>query len=179
MVSHKPIQDNCSPLPPPPSLIVSMPVRFCQVVKHGCVQAKQYFKAAQQNRMSPFTWGGGGGGGNRHEAGFHTSNRSAPSNADVGRQQCCGCIQSCRCDIEGDLGTQVLAPCAADININDTIMSMYLEHLLPAITRPGSDNNFGSAAMQDVLCLQVITRMPPPPPPPGAMCIETEACFLL
>ncbi|KAK9862077.1 hypothetical protein WJX84_001660 [Apatococcus fuscideae] len=53
---------------------------------------------------------------------------------------------------------QVLAPCAADININDTIMSMYLEHLLPAITRPGSDNNFGSAAMQDVLCLQALSQ---------------------
>ena len=50
---------------------------------------------------------------------------------------------------------QVLAPCAADININPRILSMYQQHVLPAITRPGSDNNFGSAAMQDVLCLQV------------------------
>ena len=50
---------------------------------------------------------------------------------------------------------QELAPCAVDININAQIMTMYLEHVLPAITQPGSDNNFGSAAMHDVLCLQV------------------------
>ncbi|KAK9844946.1 hypothetical protein WJX74_008988 [Apatococcus lobatus] len=53
---------------------------------------------------------------------------------------------------------QVLAPCAADININSRIMSMYLRHVLPAITRPGTDNNFGSAAMHDVLCLQALSQ---------------------
>jgi hypothetical protein len=50
---------------------------------------------------------------------------------------------------------QVLAPYARDININDKIMALYLDHLLPGITQPGTDNNFGSSAMYDVLALQV------------------------
>ena len=41
------------------------------------------------------------------------------------------------------------------MNINDQIMSMYLEHLLPEITQPGDDHNYGSAAMYDVMILQV------------------------
>ena len=50
---------------------------------------------------------------------------------------------------------QVLAPCARDININPRIMSMYVDHVLPDITEAGSDNNYGSSAMYDVLALQV------------------------
>ncbi len=49
----------------------------------------------------------------------------------------------------------MLAPYARDININDKIMALYLDHLLPGITQPGTDNNFGSSAMYDVLALQV------------------------
>lgn len=50
---------------------------------------------------------------------------------------------------------QVLAPCAGDININGQVMALYLDHLLPGITDPGTDNNYGSSAMYDVLALQV------------------------
>ena len=57
---------------------------------------------------------------------------------------------------EGSLGSsQVLAPYARDININDKVMALYLDHLLPGITQPGTDNNYGSSAMYDVLALQV------------------------
>lgn len=50
---------------------------------------------------------------------------------------------------------QVLAPCARRININDKIFSLYLDHLIPGITQLGDDNNYGSAALSDVLTLQV------------------------
>lgn len=49
----------------------------------------------------------------------------------------------------------MLAPYARDININDRIMALYLEHILPGISASGQDNNFGSSAMYDVLALQV------------------------
>ena len=49
----------------------------------------------------------------------------------------------------------MLAPYAHDININEKVMALYLENLLPGITQPGTDNNFGSSAMYDVLALQV------------------------
>lgn len=57
---------------------------------------------------------------------------------------------------------QVLAPYARDININDKVMALYLDHLLPGITDPGTDNNYGSSAMYDVLALQVwlLTHLP-------------------
>jgi hypothetical protein len=48
-----------------------------------------------------------------------------------------------------------LAPYARDININEKVMALYLDNLLPGITQPGTDNNFGSSAMYDVLALQV------------------------
>ena len=50
---------------------------------------------------------------------------------------------------------QFLAPCARDININGDVMALYLDQLLPGITVPGDDGNYGSAACYDVLCLQV------------------------
>ena len=37
-------------------------------------------------------------------------------------------------------------------------MDMYLGHLLAGITSPGDDNNYGSAAMYDVLCLQALSQ---------------------
>lgn len=56
---------------------------------------------------------------------------------------------------------QVLAPCARDININDKVMALYMDNLLPGITQPGTDNNYGSSAMYDVLALQVSILFPP------------------
>ncbi|KAL4451201.1 hypothetical protein ABPG77_009273 [Micractinium sp. CCAP 211/92] len=52
---------------------------------------------------------------------------------------------------------QVLAPCAL-VNINTSIMDMYLEHLLPEITGPGDDHNYGSSAMNDVTALQALSK---------------------
>ena len=56
------------------------------------------------------------------------------------------------------LWPQVLAPCAETINLNNVIMDLYLQELVPGITEPGDDNNYGSAAMQDVLCLQALSK---------------------
>lgn len=39
--------------------------------------------------------------------------------------------------------------------MNQSILKLYLEHLLPEITSPGDDGNYGSAAMYDVMILQV------------------------
>lgn len=49
----------------------------------------------------------------------------------------------------------LLHPHASSININADVMDMYLNKLLPRVTQPGDDSNYGSAAMYDVLCLQV------------------------
>lgn len=53
---------------------------------------------------------------------------------------------------------QVLVPQAKGINLNKQIMDLYLQELMPGITEPGDDNNYGSAAMQDVLCLQALSK---------------------
>ena len=53
---------------------------------------------------------------------------------------------------------QVLAPGSKAINVNDRIMDLYLQRLLPGITEPGDDNNYGSSAMGDVLCLQALSK---------------------
>ena len=50
---------------------------------------------------------------------------------------------------------QVLAPCSREVNVNGKILSLYIDHLVPGIARPGDDNNYGSSAMYDVLALQV------------------------
>lgn len=52
----------------------------------------------------------------------------------------------------------VLAPCADSININEDVMRLYLEDILPEITTPGDDNNHGSAVTLDVLCLQALSK---------------------
>jgi chorismate mutase len=52
----------------------------------------------------------------------------------------------------------VLHPCADDININDRIMSMYIDNLLPEMCEGGDDNNYGSAGLCDLTCLQTISR---------------------
>lgn len=53
---------------------------------------------------------------------------------------------------------QVLPAHAKDININAEIMVMYREQLLPAITVPKDDGNYGSSACYDVLCLQALSK---------------------
>ena len=65
----------------------------------------------------------------------------------------------------------MLAPYARDININDKVMALYLDHLLPGITEPGTDNNYGSSAMYDVLALQVCLHVRRGP-------VHTSACFV-
>ena len=49
----------------------------------------------------------------------------------------------------------VLAPCATSINVNQHLLSIYIDRLLPEITEPGDDGNYGSAGMYDVVALQV------------------------
>jgi hypothetical protein len=41
------------------------------------------------------------------------------------------------------------------VNINTAILDMYLQDLLPEISVPGDDHNYGSSAMNDVTALQV------------------------
>lgn len=53
---------------------------------------------------------------------------------------------------------QVLASYAKDINMNGDIMTMYVNHLLPGITRDDDDGNYGSSACYDVLCLQALSK---------------------
>jgi chorismate mutase len=52
----------------------------------------------------------------------------------------------------------VLHPCAENININDRIMRMYVDNLLPEMCEAGDDNNYGSASLCDLACLQTISR---------------------
>ncbi|KAK9837504.1 hypothetical protein WJX81_007337 [Elliptochloris bilobata] len=54
--------------------------------------------------------------------------------------------------------SEVLAPCARSININPKIMSLYLNHLLPAVTTADDDGNYGSCATYDVLALQALSK---------------------
>ena len=61
--------------------------------------------------------------------------------------------------LENDIAPmQVLAPYHRTINVNDQIMHLYLHQLLSAITAPGDDSNYGSAAVYDVLCLQALSK---------------------
>ena len=55
---------------------------------------------------------------------------------------------------------QILAPFNKEINLNSKIMSHYIDDLLPRITSPGDDGNYGSSAFHDVIILQV--KSPPP-----------------
>lgn len=69
-------------------------------------------------------------------------------------------------------GPSVLAPGSDKINWNAKIMPLYLETILPGITQPGDDANYGSSATQDVLALQVRTLAAtiPPSATPQAQC---------
>lgn len=53
---------------------------------------------------------------------------------------------------------EVLPPSADSVNINDKIMNLYKNVILPGITVDGDDGNYGSAAMYDVFCLQALSR---------------------
>lgn len=53
---------------------------------------------------------------------------------------------------------QVLAPGASSININNRIMELYLHHILPNITQPGDDSNYGSSVTHDVWALQALSK---------------------
>ena len=52
----------------------------------------------------------------------------------------------------------VLHPLAKEININSLIYSEYTNDILPRVTLPGDDRNYGSTAHSDVLCLQAISK---------------------
>ena len=47
---------------------------------------------------------------------------------------------------------QVLVP--NDISINPEIYTLYTDQLIPTFTEDGDDNNYGSAAMYDIIILQ-------------------------
>ncbi|GFR42166.1 hypothetical protein Agub_g3018, partial [Astrephomene gubernaculifera] len=51
-----------------------------------------------------------------------------------------------------------LHPVAEALNINDTILRVYLEDILPGLTAPGDDFNYGSSATLDVPCLQALSK---------------------
>jgi len=51
-----------------------------------------------------------------------------------------------------------LAPAADTININDRVMEMYTDNLLPGLCQSGDDYNYGSAGLADVNCLQTISK---------------------
>jgi chorismate mutase len=40
------------------------------------------------------------------------------------------------------------------------IWNMYFKDLLPRLVKPGDDGNYGSAAVCDTLCLQVLIKLP-------------------
>ena len=52
----------------------------------------------------------------------------------------------------------VLHPTAKEVNVNNAIMDMYLEHLLPGIALGGDDGQYGSSAMYDVMILQALSK---------------------
>ncbi|KAE8023179.1 hypothetical protein FH972_008914 [Carpinus fangiana] len=53
---------------------------------------------------------------------------------------------------------QVLHPCADSINIKNKVWNMYFRDLLPQLVKTGDDGNYGSAAVCDALCLQVLSK---------------------
>ena len=52
----------------------------------------------------------------------------------------------------------MLYPAAKEVNVNNAIMDMYLEHLLPGISETGDDGQYGSSAMYDVMILQALSK---------------------
>jgi chorismate mutase len=50
------------------------------------------------------------------------------------------------------------APSSAGLNLNDQVLDAYLNVGLPALTAPGDDGNYGSAAVADVAALQALSK---------------------
>ncbi|OMH82983.1 Chorismate mutase 3, chloroplastic [Zancudomyces culisetae] len=44
------------------------------------------------------------------------------------------------------------------INVNDEIKAIYLDFVVPRISKPGDDSNYGSSATRDIECLQALSR---------------------
>eukprot|EP00241_Pyramimonas_parkeae_P006978 CAMPEP_0114256898 /NCGR_PEP_ID=MMETSP0058-20121206/18426_1 /TAXON_ID=36894 /ORGANISM="Pyramimonas parkeae, CCMP726" /LENGTH=336 /DNA_ID=CAMNT_0001371551 /DNA_START=13 /DNA_END=1023 /DNA_ORIENTATION=+ len=44
------------------------------------------------------------------------------------------------------------------ISLNDEILDLYVNTLVPEFTEEGNDNNYGSAAMYDCMCLQALSK---------------------
>ena len=53
---------------------------------------------------------------------------------------------------------KVLHDCSLAININDRVLQMYVENIITGMCESGDDNNYGSAGLCDVNCLQLISR---------------------
>ncbi|KAG8375442.1 hypothetical protein BUALT_Bualt10G0100400 [Buddleja alternifolia] len=54
--------------------------------------------------------------------------------------------------------TPVLHPPGASININEKILNLYIETLLPLIAAKGDDGNYAVTAASDLNCLQALSR---------------------
>ncbi|GFH24849.1 uncharacterized protein HaLaN_22715 [Haematococcus lacustris] len=44
------------------------------------------------------------------------------------------------------------------VKLETELTHVYLQEVLPGITQPGDDNNYGSAGVLDVLCLQALSK---------------------
>ncbi|XP_024016900.1 chorismate mutase 1, chloroplastic [Morus notabilis] len=53
---------------------------------------------------------------------------------------------------------QVLHPVADSININNKVWNMYFKDLIPRLVKEGDDGNYGSTAVCDTMCLQVLSK---------------------
>lgn len=49
-----------------------------------------------------------------------------------------------------------LQPC--DVNVNDTIMRIYIDEIIPALCPAGDDEQYGSSAVNDVAALQALSK---------------------
>ena len=47
---------------------------------------------------------------------------------------------------------------ASTVNINRRIRQVYIEHIVPAVCRPGDDQQYGSSAVNDVILLQALSK---------------------
>ncbi|KAK4536919.1 hypothetical protein CDCA_CDCA10G2944 [Cyanidium caldarium] len=45
-----------------------------------------------------------------------------------------------------------------DVNVNARILRLYIDHVVPRVTEAGDDKNYGSSAVNDVTCLQAISK---------------------
>ncbi|KAM7276931.1 hypothetical protein ACFE04_018797 [Oxalis oulophora] len=53
---------------------------------------------------------------------------------------------------------EFLYPAATSININDIILDMYLNKLLPLFVTGNDDGNYAATASSDIVCLQALSR---------------------